>query len=134
MTHPIAALQAALVAALRADATVIGLVGASVYDAPPKGAARPYIVVARHDLVPRDGDAASGNDHRIILHLWHPESSRQAVLALVDAATSVALEATLDPEGLAVTNRSHERTDTVIDLDTGAARAALTLRFFTEPA
>jgi hypothetical protein len=45
----------------------------------------------------------------------------------------VALAGDLSPEGLAVTNRSHERTDTAIDLDTGAARAALTLRFFTEP-
>jgi hypothetical protein len=134
VTHSISALQAALVAALNGDAALAALVGANaVFDAPPKGAARPYVVVARHDLVPRDGDAAPGNDHRLILHLWHPDSSRKAVLAIAERVLSVALGGTLAPAGLVVTNASHERTDTAIDLDTGAARAALTLRFFTEP-
>jgi len=132
MTHPIVALQNALVGALKADSTVAGLVGAAIYDAPPKGAARPYVVIARHDLIPRDADAAPGSDHRLILHAWHPDASRKAVLAIVDAVLGVAL-GPLSPAGLLVTNRSHERTDTAIDLDSGAARAALTLRFFTEP-
>ena len=133
MTHPIVALQGALVAALKADATLAGLIGVNIFDAPSKGAAAPYIAVARHDLVPRDGDAAPGNDHRLIMHLWHPDASRKAVLAIADQVISVALNAALAPAGLLVTNRSHERTDTAIDLETGAARAALTLRFFTEP-
>ena len=37
MTHPIVALQGALVAALRADATLAGLIGQAVFDAPPRG-------------------------------------------------------------------------------------------------
>ena len=133
MTHPIAALQNALVTALKADATLDGLIAGGIYDAPPKGAARPYVVVARHDLVPRDGDAAPGNDHRVLLHAWHPDPSRKAVLGIVERLVAVALGGTLAPPGLAVTNVSHERTDTAIDLETGAARAAVTLRFYTEP-
>ncbi|MDR3475191.1 MAG: DUF3168 domain-containing protein [Devosia sp.] len=134
MTHPISVLQAALVAALHGDAALTALVGSNaIYDAPPKGATRPYLVIARHDLVPRDGDAAPGYDHRMILHLWHPDASRRAVLAIADRVLAVALEGALVPTDLVVTNRSHERTDTAIDLDTGAARAAITLRFFTEP-
>jgi len=134
MTHAIVALQGALVAALKADATLTGLIGNNaIFDAPAKGASTPYIVVARHDLVPRDGDAALGNDHRVLLHLWHPDASRKAVLGIADRVLAVALSDALAPTGLLVTNRSHERTDTAIDLDTGAARAALTLRFFTEP-
>ena len=81
----------------------------------------------------RDGDLAPGYDHRVLLHLWHPDASRKAVLAVADRVLAVALGAPLAPAGLAVTNCSHERTDTAIDLETGAARAALTLRFFTEP-
>ena len=133
MTHPIVALQAALIAALKADAGLAPLVGAAIFDAPPKGTAPPYVVVARHDLVSRDADLAPGNDHRLILHLWAADASRQSVLVIAERMLAVALEGSLSPEGLAVTNRSHERTDTAIDLDTGAARAALTLRFFTEP-
>ena len=134
MTHPIVQLQTALVAALKADAGLAALVGTAIFDAPPKGAVAPYVVIARHDLVPRDADAAPGSDHRLILHLWHPDASRQAVLAIAERVLAVVLDGQLATDGLMVTNRSHEQTDTAIDLDTGAARAALTLRFFTEPA
>jgi hypothetical protein len=133
MTHPIVALQTALVGALRADATLSGLVGSAIFDAPSRGQVAPYVVIARHDLVPRDADTAPGNDHRVLLHLWHPEASRKAVLAIADAAASVLLDGSLTPAGLVVTYRNLDRTDTAIDLATGAARAAMTLRFFTEP-
>jgi hypothetical protein len=134
MTHPILALQSALVAALRADTAVTSLVGNRIFDAPPRGKAAPYVVIARHDLVPRDADMARGNLHRVVLHLWHPDSSRKAVLAIADAVLAVVLGESLAPAGLAVTTRVHERTDTAIDLETGASRAAVTLTFSTEPA
>jgi len=35
--------------------------------------------------------------------------------------------------GVRVTHRMHERTDTAIDLETGQARAAVALKFFSEP-
>jgi hypothetical protein len=134
MPHPIVALQGALVAALRADATLAGLVGSAVFDAPPRGQSAPYVVITRHDLLPRDGDTPPGNEHRVTLHVWHPESSRKAVLAIADAAAAVLLAGALAPAGLAVTFASLDRTETAIDLSTGAARAVLTLRFFTEAA
>jgi hypothetical protein len=133
MTHPAIALQTALVGALRADEMLAGLLGDAVYDAPPRSATLPYVLIARHDVVARDGDLAPGNDHRLILHLWHPDASRKAVLAIAEAVAAVVLDGPLEPDGLVVTSRTLERTDTVIDPETGAARAALTLRFFTEP-
>jgi hypothetical protein len=133
MTHPIVALQGALVTALRAEPTLSGLIGTAVFDAPPRGQIAPYIVIARHDLLPRDGDDPPGNDHRVTLHIWHPDSSRRAVLAIADAVAAVLLGGTLAPPGLLVTFASLDRTDTTIDLPTGAARAGLALRFFTEP-
>jgi hypothetical protein len=132
MTHPIVALQGALVTALRADPTLAGLVGQAIFDAPPRGQVAPYVVIVRHDLLPRDGDDPPGNDHRVTLHVWHPDSSRKAVLAIVDAIAAVLLGGALAPVGLAVTFASLDRTDTSIDLSTGAARAVLALRFFTE--
>jgi hypothetical protein len=133
MTHPIIALQTALVGALRADATLQSLVGSAIFDAPSRGQVAPYVVIARHDLLPRDADAAPGNDHRVLLHLWHPDTSRKAVLAIADAVAAVLLDGTLTPTGLAVTYRNLDRTDTAVDLATGAARASMILRFFTEP-
>jgi hypothetical protein len=125
MSHPIIGLQAALVATLRAETET------PVFDAPPREAAAPYIVIARHDLLPRDGDGAPGHEHRILLHVWAAEASRKSVLAIADEVLGHLLA--LESEGLVVTLRRHERTDTVIDTKTGRARAALSLTYFTEP-
>ncbi len=130
MTHPIIQLQAALVAALKADAQLTALVGTSIFDAPPKDAAPPYVAIARHDLVPRDGDAAPGQEHRLALHIWAGQPSRRAALAIAEQVLAVALA--LAPGSIRVTHRQHDRTETAIDLETGQARAAVTLRFFTE--
>jgi hypothetical protein len=127
MTHPIVALQGALVAALRATP------GLTVFDAPPPGQTPPYVVLARHDLRPRDGDAAPGNEHRLVLHAWAAGASRKAALTLADTVLTAALEGMLAPAGLTVTLRRHERTETAIDARTGRARAAIALTFYTEP-
>lgn len=133
MTHPIIALQTSLLAALAGDTALGALIGENaVFDAPPKGKSAPFVAIARHDLVPRDGDAAPGFDHRAIVHVWHPEPNRAAALAIVERIIVVASN-DLSPAGLTVTNFALERTDTAIDPETGQGRAALTLRFFTEP-
>jgi hypothetical protein len=133
MTHPILALQATLVTALAGDAALTAIIGANaVFDAAPKGKRPPYVTVARHDVLPRDGDTTPGNEHRVVLHAWTSEASRKAVLQIADGVIAVAMTATLDDE-LVVTHRQYERTDTAIDRDTGFARAAISLRFFTEP-
>ena len=129
--HAIVELQGALVGALNADTALLALIGAgAVFDAPPKGRSGAYIVVARHDALARDGDGAPGHDHRVLLHVWHGEASRKAVLAVAERVVAVAL-AEFSATGLAVTHRQHVRTDTVIE--NGQARAAVTLRFFSEP-
>lgn len=130
MTHPILSLQGALVAALRADTELAAL--APVFDAPPKGTVLPYLTIARHDLLPRDGDATPGNEHRMIFHAWANDASRKAVVAMAERAVAVVLGAALDGE-LLVTLRRHDRTDTAIDTATGRARAAIALTFYSEP-
>lgn len=128
--HPISVLQGALVAALRTDAALAAMVGGQVFDAPPKGAVTPYVAVARHDLLQRDGDAAPGQEHRILLHCWGDQPSRKRVLDIVERVLAVV--AVCPVAGLVVTHREHVRTETVVDRDTGLARAAVTLRFFSE--
>lgn len=135
MSHPILSLQSTLIPALRADSALIALIGANaVFDAPPKDRHPPYVVVARHDLLPRDGDVAPGHEHRLLLHVWAREPSRKAAVGIAERVLAVALNAPLDGPDLRVTHRQHERTDTAIDLATGHARAAVTVRMFSEPA
>jgi hypothetical protein len=126
MTHPILSLQGALVAALRgADLTV--------FDTPPQGQTPPYVVIARHDLLPRDGDDAPGYEHRLLLHAWTNEASRKSAVAIADLVVSTVLVAELSSDALLVTLQRHDRTDTAIEPFTGRARAAIALTFFSEP-
>lgn len=128
MTHPIILLQTALVAALKADTELVGI---GIFDAPPQGATPPYVAIARHDLLPRDGDIAPGHEHRVTLHVWAGQPSRRVALAIAERVVVVA-EA-VAPSTIRVTHVQHERTDTAIDADTGQARAAVAFRFFSEP-
>jgi hypothetical protein len=130
MTHPILSLQGALVAALRADVQLAAL--APVFDAPPKGATPPYVTIARHDVLPRDGDETPGHEHRVTFHAWATDASRRAAVAIAERVVAVALAADLDGD-LAVTLRRHDRTDTAIDGTSGRTRAAIALTFYSEP-
>jgi hypothetical protein len=124
MSHPIVQLQAALVDALRSE------IEPPVFDAPRKEAVPPYVVIARHDVLPRDGDAAPGLEHRLLLHAWAADASRKTVLSIAEDLVEVALD--LTSQDIAITLRRHDRTDTTIDQQTGRARAAIALTFFTE--
>jgi hypothetical protein len=123
----IVALQGALVAALRESPDL------KVFDAPPKGQAPPYVTIVRHDVVPRDGDAAPGYEHRVLLNAWAAEASRKSALTLADAVVVAALEGVLAAAPLLVTLRRLDRIETTIDAKTGLARAAIALTFYTEP-
>ncbi|GLQ10276.1 hypothetical protein GCM10007913_22080 [Devosia yakushimensis] len=131
--HPIVALQGALVSALGSDAELVAIIGANgVFDAPPRGRAAPYVVIARHDVIQRDGDVAPGQEHRILVHCWGDQPSRRRALAIAERVVAVGLAVVV--AGLVVSHAEHVRTDTVIDRDTGLARAAVTLRFLSEAA
>lgn len=129
--HPIAILQAALVAALDANADLVALIGAGgVFDAPPRSRPAPYVVIDRHDMRQRDGDETPGQEHRVLLHCWSDQPSRKAALDIAALAVAAGLGAA--PAGLAVTHAEHVRTETEIDNATGQARAAVLLRFLSE--
>ena len=129
--HPIALLQTALVSALKADPALVAITGADgVFDAAPTGRAPPYVVIARHDVLTRDGDEAPGQEHRLQLHCWGDQPSRKRALDMADRVVAVALG--LSAAGLVLSHIGHVRTDTVIDDTTGLARAAVAIRVLSE--
>ena len=129
--HVISLLQGALVTALKADAALTAIAGADgVFDAAPRGRPAPYVVIARHDVVQRDGDGAPGREHRLLLHCWGDQPSRKRALDMAERV--VAVMGVFAATGLTVTHREHVRTETTIDRDTGNARAAVSLRFLSE--
>jgi len=129
--HPISLLQGALVTALKADAALAAIAGADgVFDAAPNGRPAPYVVIARHDVVQRDADGAPGQEHRLLLHCWGDQPSRKRALDMAERVVDVAQGFTA--AGITVTHREHVRTETLIDKDTGHARAAVSLRILSE--
>ena len=129
--HPISLLQGALVSALKADAALTAIIGVDgVFDAAPTGRPPPYVVVVRHDVRTRDADLAPGQEHRLLLACWGDQPSRKRAVDIAERVVAVALG--LSVAGLTVTHREHMRTETVIDEDTGKARAAVMLRFLSE--
>ena len=129
--HVISLLQGALVTALKADAALTAIAGADgVFDAAPRGRPAPYVVIARHDVVQRDGDGAPGQEHRLLLHCWGDQPSRKRALDMAERV--VAVMGVFAATGITVTHREHVRTETTIDRDTGNARAAVSLRFLSE--
>jgi len=128
--HPISLLQGALVTALKADAALSAIIGGDVFDAAPNGRPAPYVVIVRHDVIQRDGDGAPGQEHRLLLHCWGDQPSRKRVLDMAERVVAVATA--FVATDIVVTHREHVRTETVIDRDTGHARAAVSLRFLSE--
>lgn len=129
--HVISLAQGALVAALKADAALVAIIGGDgVFDAAPKGRPAPYVVIARHDVIQRDGDGAPGQEHRLLLHCWGDQPSRKRALDIAERVVAVAMG--FAGSGITVTHREHVRTETVIDRETGNARAAVGLRFHSE--
>jgi hypothetical protein len=64
-------LQAAILAALKADAGVIALVNAkSIYDTPPAGALKPYLSFGPVQLIPEHSDEYVGGDTALQLDAW----------------------------------------------------------------
>jgi hypothetical protein len=126
--------QRALVTAWGADGPLLALLGPdAVFDAPPKGRQPPYVTILRHDTAPRDGDETPGLEHKLTIHCWSPQPSRSAALAIADRIERVALSGAVQTEAHAITLKRHMRTETTIDLATGRARAAVSLRLFSEP-
>ena len=129
--HPIALVQTALVAALKDDAALSAITGPDgVFDAAPRDRPPPYVVIARHDLLPHDGDATPGFEHRLLLACWGDQPSRKRALDMAERVVALALA--LQAPGLVLSHIDHMRTESGIDAETGLARAAVSLRMFSE--
>lgn len=97
---PALALQAALVAWLRANAGISALVGGRVYDEPPQGVEFPYVRIGQIDLSP----VRMSGDCRDDLIRFSIEAHSRPVAGRVEAARIAnAIVAALDTAALPVT-------------------------------
>lgn len=64
------ALQTAIYARLTTYAPLVALVGARVYDAPPKGAAYPYVSFGPSDSVTEDMECIAAETQTLQIDIW----------------------------------------------------------------
>ncbi len=131
--HAIASLKAALRAHLLANADLSSLVGTAIFDAPPRGAAPPYLVLG--DAGARDNGGSGGEGLRIDLDVIAVTSERgtKAALTLASAIESALRTPLPALQGHHLVGLEHRQTTTRHDAATSLSRATLRLSAFTEP-
>jgi hypothetical protein len=101
MTDHESALQKALIAHLRADATLRALLGdpARIWDEPPRGAAYPYLVVGRSESRPVAADGC-GVEHQLSLRCASRFGGTEEAKAICAALRAAVHEAALEADGV----------------------------------
>ena len=98
--HAAAALQKAIVARLKADATLTSLLGgAHVYDHAPRRAQPPYITIGDVETSAWDTFTARGHQHRLTLHVWTGYEGRRQAFDILHRLDELLDEAPLALDG-----------------------------------
>jgi|SRR5215211_6824780 len=127
-------LQAAVVAALKANAAVAAIVGTRIYDNPAGDAAKPYISIGPSDLVPDDADGIEAAEITMQIDGWS-DTPTSVQVKQVGAAIRAALhhaELTL-PDDQRLVFLEADNTRYLTEPDGLTRHVAVSLRALTEP-
>jgi len=130
-------LQKAILAALKADATLQALVGGKIYDTVPPSAEMPYVSFGTFDVQTEDADEYEGSDSFIQIDAW---SGGESVVGSVEAKKiGRAIRGALHHANLSL-DEDQRLVDLTVDavrylreLDGITQHVAITLRARTEP-
>jgi hypothetical protein len=129
------ALQQAVFAVLCTNDDVLELVGdpPRVFDAPPRGAAFPYIVVG--DDTQRDWSTATepGSEHALAIHVWSRANGHREAKLVVEAVRGALDGAELSVTGQALIDIRWIETNYTREPDGETLHAVLRFRAVLEP-
>lgn len=129
------ALQAAIHAALSADAGVMAALGGEprIYDHVPRKPNYPYITFGQTTL--RDWSTGSdvAEEHTLTLHVWSLAAGRNEVHRIIDALRSALHERDLPIAGHRLINLRHELSEIRRESDGERFFGTVHLRAVTEP-
>ena len=98
--HAADALLKAIVAHLRADATLTALLGgAKIYDHAPRREPPPYITIGDIETTAWDTFTARGHQHRLTLHVWTAHRGRKQAFDILHHLDELLDEAALALDG-----------------------------------
>jgi hypothetical protein len=133
-SDPSLELQKAIVAVLKADASVNAIIAGRIYDAVPGGAKKPYVSFGPFQLLPEHGDCLDGGEAIVTLDGWAAGPDTVQVKKL---GTAIAKALDMAPIVLEQPQRcvemSIEQTQYMRDPDGLTAHAVITVHAWTEP-
>lgn len=126
-----AALQAALIAHLTGDATLSALVDGRVWDAPPRDAGFPHLLIGRSASRPVAAEGC-GVEHRLSLTVVSRFRGTEEVRAIVAAVRARLHEAALTADGVRTVSLAVTLADVFRGGDGARTWAVIRLRAVTE--
>jgi len=134
MTFANVALRAAIHDALSADgALTAALGGQRVYDAPPRGAAFPYVTLGEARLVDASSDGGETQEHLLTLHAWSRQGGHKEAHGIAGALLQALDDAPLAPDGHRLVNLRFSIADIRREADGRTYHAVVRFRAVTEP-
>lgn len=126
------ALQQALMAVLSADSVMQKLTGnpPRIYDAVPRAAVFPYLVLAED--CERAWPGGAGSEHSITLHVFSRAGGRREVKLIAAAAVAALAGTALQPQGFHLVNWQFTQAQYGRSSDGRTWRAILSFRAVTE--
>ncbi len=134
MSSPGLELQKAIYQKLKADASLLSLLGgAKVYDDAPQRSEFPYITFGRSIVRDWSTGSESGHEHVVTLHVWSRVAGRRQVYAIMSAIEAALHDQSLLIAGFTLVNLRHENSDTRRESDGETYHGTVRYRATTEP-
>lgn len=127
------ALQAAVMAALKADPALGALTAGRIHDGAPQGADLPHVALAEASALDWDTASEEGEEHFLIFIVRSRAGGRREVLEIAGALIAALDEAPLALDGHQLVNMRVEAADTRREADQTTWRGRVRLRAVTEP-
>ncbi|MRG53994.1 DUF3168 domain-containing protein [Phyllobacterium sp. SYP-B3895] len=132
MTSPILELQGAIVARLKADATVSALIGQRIYDAVPATPTFPYVSFGPADEISDDVDCVTGFEITMQIDCWSRSSGFPEVKRISDAVRAALIGTDLTIADNALVYFRHNITRVFRNPDGLTSHAAISFQAFAE--
>lgn len=127
------ALQAAIHAALTADAEIAALSGGRVFDGRPIRKELPHVSFGAWRTEDYSTGTEAGEEHRFEIEVWSEAGGRRQAALLAEAVRAVLHDQTLALTGATLVNLRHLRTRTAREPRSHLFRSRLAFRAVTEP-
>lgn len=131
-----AALQKAIVAALKADAPLQALIGAParVYDDVPHAPSFPFVAIGEAQERDQSGDAAPVSEHRFLIACWSRAGGRREVKTMLGLVRACLDDAALALEGHTLIALAFQSAETQRQSDGETYQGIARFRAVTAPA